>query len=164
VEPGDDRSGLGVVQAGDSVKDFSGVKGAFSAHHEDGKAFLLQLVLQDIAVGSRWFHSNLDEESSRPERAQDAQHGGILGRRLPCDRVQDPTVTSRDGGDHVDLGHVHGDYQAGADVVAGNARGLKLVDWHFAIDTLLHGDDLLHWFSRTRWILGVSPPLFFNNL
>ena len=41
MESGDDGGGLGVVQAGYAIKDFTGVKGAFATDHEDGEALLL---------------------------------------------------------------------------------------------------------------------------
>ena len=51
---------------------------------------------------------------------------------------------SSHGGDHVDLGDIDGKDQLAAQVGVRNGLGLKIVDWHSAIDTLLHdGDDLL---------------------
>lgn len=116
VQPGDDRRRLGVVQAGHAVEDLLGIVGALAADHEDGEPVLCELVAEDVAVGARRLHDDLDLEACGPEATQDAQHRGVLGRGFPADGLQHATVGGGHRRDHVHLGDIHGEDQAPAEL------------------------------------------------
>ena len=66
--------------------------------------------------------------------------------------------------DHVDFRDVDGEDQTAAELCQRDALGLKVVDGHSAVDTLLHGDDLLRRFLCDSDILWGILAFLFNYL